>query len=144
MTYNTGKREQILNFLADNSARSYTLEEICENIIPDGHGKSTVYRIVSELVDKDCLRRLSDGKTRHCTYQYVGDDECRGHLHLMCRDCGKLIHLDERLSHELCDTLLASGFSVEEGSMLFGKCEVCGTERTNTINHKKHEKEHNC
>ena len=142
MTYNTGKREQILKFLADNSARSYTLEQICENIIPDGHGKSTVYRIVSELVDKDCLRRLSDGKTRHCTYQYVGDEECRGHLHLMCRDCGKLIHLDAKLSHELCGTLLASGFAVDEGSMLFGKCEVCGTEKESAAHSDIHGKEH--
>lgn len=140
MTYNTGKREQILKFLADNSARSYTLEEICENIIPDGHGKSTVYRIVSELVEKDCLRRLSDGKTRHCTYQYVGDEECRGHLHLKCRGCGRLIHLDEQVSHELCDALLASGFAVEEGSMLFGRCEGCGAEKHA---HEHHGKEHN-
>ena len=144
MTYNTGKREQILKFLADNSARSYTLEEICENIIPDGHGKSTVYRIVSELVEKDCLRRLSDGKTRRCTYQYVGDYECRSHLHLMCRGCGRMIHLDEQLSSELCDTLLASGFAVEEGGMLFGKCRGCGAGKSVSSHSHLHRKEHSC
>ena len=127
MKYNTGKREQILDFLSKNEDRSFTLEEIVAAVTDGGKGKSTVYRIVAELTSAGCIKRLSDGATRHCTYQYVGSDECREHLHLMCRDCGKLIHLDEEISHELCDTLLARGFSVEEGSMLFGKCEKCKT-----------------
>ncbi len=125
MTYNTGKREQILHFLTKNASRSYTLEEICENIIPDGRGKSTVYRLTSQLTEKGILRRLSDGNTRHVTYQYVGDEACRGHLHLKCRDCGKLIHLDDEASHNFCEKLKESGFSIEDGSMLFGKCDSC-------------------
>ena len=29
MVYTTGKRERIVDFLSDNSEKSYTLEEIC-------------------------------------------------------------------------------------------------------------------
>ena len=67
MGYNTGKRERILAFLCENADSSYSLEEICSALTADGKGKSTVYRIVSELVAEGCLRRLSDGRTRHCT-----------------------------------------------------------------------------
>ncbi len=128
MKYNTGKRAQIIRFLRINSSRSFTLEEISDEITTDGHGRSTVYRIVSELVSEGKLRRLSDGKTRHCTYQYIGDDECSSHLHLKCRDCGRLIHLEDEISHEFAAALLSlDGFTLDAGTMLFGKCKDCKT-----------------
>ena len=126
MEYNTGKRERILAFLADNADRSYSLEEICDTLTSDGKGKSTVYRIVSELVAEGCIQRLSDGRTRHCTYQYVGDEHCRGHLHLKCKGCGRLVHLDERVSRDLESALMSEGgFVLESGAMLFGTCKNC-------------------
>ena len=126
MKYNTGKREQILKFLSKNSSLSFTIEQISSIITPDGRGKSTVYRIVSELVESKELKRLSDEKTRHCTYQYIGNNECLSHLHLKCRDCGKLIHLDESISYEFSKALLShGGFAIEDGGMIFGKCSDC-------------------
>ena len=130
MKYNTGKRERIIRFLRINSEKSFTLEEITMNIVPDGNGKSTVYRIVSELVASGKLKRLSDGKTRHCTYQYVGDENCISHLHLKCRDCGKLIHLRDEISREFASTLLSEGgFMLDAGAMLFGKCADCSLQK---------------
>lgn len=129
MKYNTGKREQISRFLRINSAKSFTLEEISKEITSDGHGKSTVYRIVSELVGEGKVRRISDGKTRHCTYQYIGDAECSSHLHLKCRDCGRLIHLKDEISKEFAQVLLsADGFLLDAGAMLFGKCANCSSD----------------
>ena len=127
MKYTTGKKEAIISFLRNESARSFTLAKICEAIAHDGKGQSTVYRLVSELVSDGTVRRISDGKTRHCTYQYVGGAECRSHLHLKCRECGKLIHLERSLSAKLLsDVYMAGGFTVEGGGMLFGKCKDCG------------------
>ena len=126
MKYNTGKRELIIDFLSSHSSESFTLEQICEKILEDGHGKSTVYRIASELVAEGRIRKISDERTRHCTYQYVGGDECHSHLHLKCRGCGRLIHLDSTISEYLADKILdARGFSLECGGMLFGQCESC-------------------
>ena len=130
MKYNTGKRERIIKFLRINSARSFTLEQISEQIVPGGNGKSTVYRIVSELVFEGKLKRLSDGKTRHCTYQYVGDEACVSHLHLKCRDCGKLIHLCDEISQDFANALLSEdGFRLDAGTMLFGKCSDCSSQK---------------
>ena len=71
MGYKTGKRELILELLSRDADASYTIEQIAAAITDDGHGKSTVYRLVSELVDEGCLRRLSDGRTRHATYNPI-------------------------------------------------------------------------
>ena len=126
MKYNTGKKKQITDFLSENSHEAFTLEEISERVAPDGKGRSTVYRIVSELVEAALVKRISDGRTRHCSYQYIGSGECKSHLHLKCRDCGKLIHLDRSTSENLTATLRESGgFTLEYGCMLFGKCDRC-------------------
>ena len=126
MRYNTGNRERILAFFKNNADSSYALEEICSYLTEDGKGKSTVYRIVSDLVDESIVRRLSDGRTRHCTYQYAGDEHCHRHLHLKCKTCGRLMHLDEGLSREFERAVLGSGgFTIEEGTLLFGTCREC-------------------
>ena len=126
MGYNTGKRERILAFLRDNGDSSYSLEDICSALTSDGHGRSTVYRIVSELVGEGAVRRLSDGRTRHCTYQYVGDECCHRHLHLKCKGCGRLVHLDEGVSRDFERAVMSvGGFMIEEGTLLFGRCKDC-------------------
>jgi Fur family ferric uptake transcriptional regulator len=126
MGYNTGKRERILAFLRDNGDSSYSLEDICSALTSDGHGRSTVYRIVSELVGEGAVRRLSDGRTRHCTYQYVGDECCHRHLHLKCKGCGRLVHLDEDVSRDFERAVMnVGGFMIEEGTLLFGRCKDC-------------------
>lgn len=126
MGYKTGKRELILELLSRDADASYTIEEIACAVTDGGQGKSTVYRLVSELVEEGCVRRLSDGRTRHTSYQYVGDEHCHRHLHLKCKGCGRLIHLDEGISRSFeRKILLVGGFEIEEGSFLFGKCREC-------------------
>ena len=126
MKYTTGKRQRIIDFLSKNCQSAYTLEEISSALTEDGKGKSTVYRIVSELVAEGKITRISDGRTRHCTYQYVGGESCHAHLHLKCKGCGRLVHLDEELSRKFERAVLsAGGFMIEEGTLLFGTCKDC-------------------
>lgn len=126
MTYNTEKRTAVISFLENNSSRAFTIDEIAEKLSPDGKGKSTYYRLISKLVEEGAIKRISDEKTRHTTYQYLGNTECGEHLHLKCKECGKLIHLDHRTSHAVEDKILEmGGFSIDEGAILFGKCKGC-------------------
>ena len=126
MTYNTTARTALLSFLKENSECAFTLEEICAEMTEAGHGKSTVYRLVSKLVEAGCVKRLSDGKTRRATYQFIGGEACAQHLHLKCKDCGKIIHLDSKISHALGDAVEKSrGFAIDGGSLLFGRCKEC-------------------
>lgn len=126
MTYNTEKREELLNFLSQGEGQAYTVDEICAAILKDGRGKSTVYRLVSKLVDEGTLRRISDGKTRHVTYQYIHTGHCAEHFHLKCKECGRLIHLDDETSHMLENRILKTeGFALDDGALLYGRCESC-------------------
>ena len=126
MKYTTGKRQRIIDFLSKNCQSAYTLEEISSALTEDGKGKSTVYRIVSELVAEGKITRISDGRTRHCTYQYVGGESCHAHLHLKCKGCGRLVHLGEGESRRFERVLLdIGGFVIEEGTLLFGTCKEC-------------------
>ena len=126
MGYTTGKRKMIIDFLSENRERAYTLEEICAHLTDEGKGKSTVYRLVSELVAEERIARISDGRTRHCTYQYVGGEACHSHLHLRCKGCGKLVHLDKTVSERFERTVrMLGGFLIDEGAFLLGTCESC-------------------
>ena len=126
MIYNTEKRAELLDFLKKGGGQPYTALDICSAILKDGHGKSTVYRLISKLVDEGVLRRISDGKTRHVTYQYIHSGNCAEHLHLKCKECGRLIHLDDVTSHILEKRILKTeGFALDEGALLYGRCESC-------------------
>jgi Fur family ferric uptake transcriptional regulator len=126
MTYNTEKRKELLKFLSQHHHKSYTVEEICDNILTGGRGKSTVYRQISKLVECGSVRKISDEKTRHVTYQYVGGEHCASHLHLKCKECGTLIHLDCATSTLLEEKIKdIKGFAIEVGSLIYGVCEKC-------------------
>ena len=126
MIYNTEKRSEITALISKNADKVFTIDEICKDILTDGKGKSTVYRIISAMVDEGIVRRISDGKNRHVTYQYLGMGGCCEHLHLKCKTCGRLIHLDEDTSHSLERSILSSrNFIIDTGATLFGRCADC-------------------
>ena len=130
MTYNTTARRELLAFFEEHSDRAFTLDEICDEMIEHAHGKSTVYRLVPKLVEAGCLRRIPDANTWKATYQFIGGKGCSEHLHLKCKGCGKLIHLDPEISHALGDALKKSrGFTLDESTLLFGRCKDCEEER---------------
>ena len=126
MTYKTGKKEKIIEFLRENEDMSFSLDEICDAIVGNCGGRSTVYRLVGELVREGTVRPISDAKSRHRTYQAVSGDHCHEHLHLKCVGCGRLLHLDEKTSQVFEDRLKNEfNFELDGEAMLFGKCEGC-------------------
>ncbi len=126
MIYNTEKRKEITALISSNNDRAFTIEEICNTVAPGGKGKSTVYRIVASLAEEGIVRKISDADTRCVTYQYLGGKNCCEHLHLKCKSCGKLIHLDKETSHALESEILTSGhFEIDVGATLPGRCEAC-------------------
>ena len=133
--YITKQKKTLLDFLSLHSERSFTVEELTEGIrlkSNDGRavGKSTVYRLIAKLVDDGILRRISDGKTRKVTYQYIGGGSCSEHLHLKCKDCGILIHLDDVTSHILEKRIYnTEGFTLDGGALIYGRCEACSDSR---------------
>ncbi len=126
MTYNTQKRNELISFLSANGGQAFSVEDICSQILADGGGKSTVYRLISKLCSEGLVRRVLDGKTRSATYQYIDTGSCSEHFHLKCNICGKIIHLNNSTSQSLESSILKTeGFHVDGGVLLYGKCFDC-------------------
>ncbi len=123
--YHTEQKKLLLDFLSTNSGRSYTIEEIISEL--DGNiGKSTIYRLMTRLVEEKKVHK-SAGDGRTFLYRITADEHCKHHLHLQCKDCGRVLHLDEATSDALLDSVrCARDFLVsEEDTVLMGKCAQC-------------------
>ena len=123
--YNTEQKKILLDFLNANSTKAYTIEEITESL-GAGIGKSTVYRLMTKLVEEKRVQK-SAGNGRSFVYRALTDEHCKHHLHLQCKDCGQILHLDEATSDALLSSVMsAKDFSVsEEDTVLLGKCAGC-------------------
>ena len=127
MEYNTEQKKAIVGLLRENSDRQFTVEEIAE-ALAGGVGVSTVYRRMPELVKSGAVKRFDAPDGSHkSVYQAVGCEHCDAHLHMKCRDCGKLLHLDDTVSERVIEMIKRnSAFSVDgEETVLYGVCEGC-------------------
>ena len=129
--YVTEQKKILKRILEENCDSSYTVEELMEKLRDtcgaSAPGKSTVYRLITHMVEDGTVKKFSKDNTRKWSYQIVAGEHCSCHLHLKCMDCGKLIHLDDAVSDELLDRVRCmSDFSVsEEATVLFGRCGGC-------------------
>jgi len=121
MTYKTKQRDAILQFFSASPHISYTAREVIEAL---SVGEATVFRNLTMLTKEGLLKRFSD--KNGAVYQFSG---CDGHhMHLKCKLCGTLVHLDclfaEEISHHFAKE---HGFLLDqEQTVLYGLCENCG------------------
>jgi Fur family ferric uptake transcriptional regulator len=125
--YHTEQKRMLLDFLEQNRAHSFTIEEIAGGLAGEhAPGKSTVYRLMNQLVEAGVVRRFVRGNSRHFVYQLM-QETCRNHLHCRCTSCGKLYHLDEETSRFMGQLLQKNGFMLDGGqTTLLGTCRGCG------------------
>ena len=134
--YQTEQKKMLLAFFASNRSRQFTAEEAAEVLLgednPKSPGKSTVYRLVAQMAEDGYLRRFAkaDGK-RGWVYQYHEKNDCQGHLHLKCVQCGALFHLECGMSNELLTHIEnMHRFQVDNHkTVLYGLCEHCQEKR---------------
>ena len=128
--YKTEQKKLLLDFLEQNSDKSYTIDELVASLEASAGeaapGKSTVYRIISELTSKGIIKKLSDPNSRHVRYQYLGERSCGEHLHLKCKSCDRLIHLDKSTSELVMNYIQrADSFTLDPTEILSGLCSLC-------------------
>lgn len=127
MLYSTKQREILLNFFSENPDKNFSAEEIAEQLKDQEISLSAVYRNLSELEIAGKVRKTAKSGSRKSFFQYVDLDDCKGHLHLSCKECGKTLHLDDESATVLVQNVLKNAnFCVDKDStILFGICENC-------------------
>lgn len=129
--YKTAQREALLAFLRENSERAFTVREIAEGIKQDSNiekapGESTIFRLIKDLVESGEVRRTVKDNSRTFIYQIMTGADCGHHLHMKCKVCGKLCHMDEQESREIMEKIRSNDmFEVDSSTILIGKCSDC-------------------
>lgn len=125
--YQTEQKQTLLAFLRQHAAQPLTIEQIVSGLSGErAPGKSTVYRLMNQLVQEGAVRRFVRGNSRHFVYQLM-QETCHSHLHCRCVSCGKLYHLDDELSRNMGQLLAHNGFALDPAkTTLLGTCHGCG------------------
>ena len=128
--YHTKTKDLILEYIQANKDRRFRAAEIFYYL--KGMGKevnlTTIYRNLDKLEENRILMKYKTAGDDSATYQYVEPHgNCHEHLHLQCRQCGKIIHLDCQLMKEIEDYLsVHHEFMLEcSSSVLVGLCGDC-------------------
>lgn len=130
--YNTRQKRDMLAFLTSNNLKHYTLDELTQAMRDDGitAGKTTVYRFVEGLAEQGRVRKYQNDTGWF--YQYIEDDaHCDAHLHLMCRECGALFHVDCEMVGMLSRHIMAEHkFALDaKRTILVGICGECAAQQ---------------
>ena len=118
-TRNTLQKEIILSALC--SLKTHPTAPMLYEIIHREHptiSRSTVYRVLGQMVDEGTARRLGIAGTED---RY--DSDTSPHSHIRCRICGKVDDLPAVNVSELSDT---AGYAVEGCAVEYvGVCACC-------------------
>lgn len=131
MSYNTKQRKILLDFLAENTDKQMSAEQIYESLtgagMPENISKSAIYRNLAALEQEEKIHRFVREGSRKVLYQYVGASECRNELHLACKKCGKTLHMDHETAEKLEQNLAGiQNFIIDKtDTVLYGTCGNC-------------------
>ncbi|WP_099204254.1 Fur family transcriptional regulator [Scatolibacter rhodanostii] len=134
--YQTKQGEQLLSYLSSLKGQHVTAEDIIQHFEIAGIriGRATVYRHLDKLVQSGNVRKYSFENAQSSCYQFVDcQDSCHHHLHLKCKDCGKLFHVESDILSQIEDTFMqSSGFAFDSMSTVFyGICKDCAANHEN-------------
>lgn len=126
----TKQKDSIISFFKENKNRHLTVENILSELKEQNFevSQATLYRNLAELVKDGILRKYISENTKGACYQYVENvKECLEHYHLICDDCGKIVHFEGNEFNKLKDKVLSqNNFEINlQKVVLYGKCEEC-------------------
>ncbi len=129
-SYRTKYKEFIMKYLEDHQEHRFCAQDIYETMRQENMSinLATVYRHLDRLIEEGILIKYKTSHDDSSYYQYAGSNrDCSHHLHLQCKNCGKVIHLECEFMDEINRHLKGvHGFLLDcKGSMLVGLCEDC-------------------
>ena len=92
----TKQREIVFNVLNENKGNHLSPEELHEiaSKYDKDLGIATVYRTLV-IFDKMNIVHKLDFDDKRYRYEIIRDDDKHQHHHLLCKDCGKIIEVEE-------------------------------------------------
>lgn len=131
--YNTRQRAEIHSYLSEHKRQRLSVEQLTEGLLQRGVkvGKTTVYRYLEALSNKGAARKYVNAEGATC-YQYIEDaSDCARHAHLVCTECGELLHLECELMRSLSGHMHSEhGFVLDEQrTVLYGRCGHCAAQK---------------
>ncbi|MBR1422417.1 MAG: transcriptional repressor [Ruminococcus sp.] len=129
--YKTAQREELIAFLKENRSEAITVAQIVSAMKQDTKIKkvpaeSTVYRLIKKLVEDGTVKRTVKGCSREFGYQIADSEHCREHLHMKCRECGRLMHMNDWNCQRMIEQMYErEGFYIDTSMVLTGVCREC-------------------
>ena len=146
--YSTKQKRGILNFLKEHELENFSVDDLVFHLEQEGDkiGRSTVYRHLEALAEQGSVRKYQNaqGMTQ---YQHVSDDgRCDRHFHMLCKNCGRLWHVDcewmESLEKHISEE---HGFTLDpRDTMLVGICARCAGKEEKNHGADHDEGRHHC
>lgn len=131
-TYSTKARVAVLNCFENLGDGTVSAAELISRLHKDGVSvnPATVYRCLNRLCAEKLLLKFTEEATQKAVYRFVGSGGgCDEHIHIKCKLCGRVLHLDCGLMREIREHLATDhGFELCcDGSVLYGICDECGS-----------------
>ena len=123
--YRTKQRDSIMDYFARHPDACLSAKDIIEN--PEiAVGEATVFRCLAHLTAEGRLKKYV-GAGGGALYQYQAEEDCKGHFHLKCLQCGEIVHLDCHMMQDVGAHIAAHhDFEVDVSrTVIYGVCRAC-------------------
>lgn len=128
--YNSKGSQLIEAFLEKQKDYSFCVGDVWEYIQEKGENinTTTIYRNLERLEKEGRLITYKSTTSDSTMYQHVAEHQnCHKHLHMRCRECGKIYHLEGELVDQFSKQITeVYGFVLEpQASSVIGLCLNC-------------------
>lgn len=129
--YHTKQRALLLNFLSSHAEGPLSAAEIVKALSEENISASAVYRNLAQLEGSGEVRRVNKGGIREAYFQYLPPENCKKHLHLSCKSCGRTYHMGLQNTDILIKNIQTEEeFEVDRSdTILYGTCKECREKR---------------
>ncbi len=132
--YSTKQGEIILSCLMELQTQHVTVDRIMDFLREKGEtvGQTTVYRNLDKLVKEGTVVKYAGAEGMGACYQYIAHSQsCGTHYHMICADCGQVIHLQcDYLDAMTTHLLDHHGFCMDKfKTVIYGVCKKCAAKK---------------
>lgn len=125
--YQTKQRQVLLDFLSQNADETVSAKQIAAALGDDKISMSAVYRNLAALEDAGKIRRVTKPGSRNVFFQLIGGEHCAERIHLSCKKCGRMYHMDSDSTERLIQGISKTNqFAIDRSdTVLIGLCAAC-------------------